>query len=397
MAVHGHVHRPAPDTTPTDSASDTPAAPAPATPAAGPAAPTVAPAPDAATLAAWAALGPALSDHACILADRDDILVTVRPEGTSSGAPAQFTPATATVDLDANIFPIPPASIRPHHTGDAHRYPAAYGALTTRPPTPSTLGGNRRPTTPSAVVHAAELLDESRIEAKHTARRPADRTFLRACALDLVLDEITLTPADGPYAAATAAALILGRESAGILTPAETAPVRAAAESILGRRHWPSWRRSGAPPTSSTTRTPPDSWNWPPPGPPPCTRPLASTRNPRVRRPPHPAAMASRRRRSPGRWLPRSPPPHAPSLARSPRRTPSRPTTRPTRPRRPPRRCSAGGTARADAHAVDPLPVPARPPQRKPPLLGHWPARCAPPPTANASPPPPPANCPPAD
>lgn len=217
MTVHGHIHRPAPDTTPADNDSD-----------------TTTTAPDAATLAAWAALGPALSDHACILADRDDILVTVRPEGTSSGAPAQFTPATATVDLDAKIFPLPPQDIRPHRTGDQHRYPAAYGALTHEAAHGAHSKWEAPPQTSSAVVHAAELLEESRIEHRHTTRRPADRTFLRACAIDLVLDEVTATPPDGPYAAATAAALILGRETAGILSPAETAPVRAAAETILG-------------------------------------------------------------------------------------------------------------------------------------------------------------------
>lgn len=175
-----------------------------------------------------------LSDHACILAERDDILVTVRPEGTSSGAPAQFTPATATVDLDAKIFPLPPGSIRPHRTGDQHRYPAAYGALTHEAAHAAHSRWEPAQDTPGAVAHAAEILEESRIEHRHTTRRPADRTFLRACAIDLVLDETTATPPDGPYAAATAAALILGRESAGILEPAETAPVRAAAESILG-------------------------------------------------------------------------------------------------------------------------------------------------------------------
>jgi hypothetical protein len=211
MAVHDHLHHPTPEPTPTG-----------------------APAPDPATLAAWAALGPALSDHACILAERDDILVTVRPEGTSSGAPAQFTPATATIDLDAKIFPLPPQDIRPHRTGDQHRYPAAYGALTHEGAHAAHSRWQPTEGTSPAVLHAAELLEESRIEARHTTRRPADRAFLRACAIDLVLDEVTATPPDGPYAAATAAALILGRETAGILEPKETAPVRAAAETILG-------------------------------------------------------------------------------------------------------------------------------------------------------------------
>lgn len=231
MAVHGHIHRPAPDE-PTPS-TEIPA-PAPARPASEPAAATGTPAPDPATLAAWAALGPALSDHACILAERDDILVAVQPQGTSSGAPAQFTPATATVDLDAKIFPLPPTDIHPHRTGDAHRYPAAYGALTHEAAHAAHSRWEPTPDTPPAVLHAAELLEESRIEHRHTTRRPTDRAFLRTCAIDLVLDEITAAPPDGPYAAATAAALILGRERAGILEPTETAPVRAAAESILG-------------------------------------------------------------------------------------------------------------------------------------------------------------------
>ena len=242
MPVHDHIHHPAPDTpaSPDTESGTTPAtaAPtdtAPATETPAPAVP--APAPVAAepeTLAAWAALGPAFADHACILADRDDLLVTLRPEGTSSGAPAQFTPATATIDLDAKIFRRPPTGIRPHRPGDEHRYPAAYGALTHEAAHARHSRWLPDPDTPPAVAHAAELLEESRIEHRHITRRPADRAFLRACALDLVRDEITATPPDGPYAAATAAALILGRETAGILEPEETAAVRAAATSLLG-------------------------------------------------------------------------------------------------------------------------------------------------------------------
>ena len=48
----------------------------------------------------WDAFARALSDEATVIADRDDLLVTVAP-GAGHGAPACFLPATATIELDA--------------------------------------------------------------------------------------------------------------------------------------------------------------------------------------------------------------------------------------------------------------------------------------------------------
>ncbi len=83
---------------------------------------------------------------------------------------------------------------------------------------------------------AARQLEESRIEARQAGRRPADRRWLRASAAKLVLADFTAAGAEpaSPREAGAAAALLLAREDAGILEPAETAGVAATVEAAIG-------------------------------------------------------------------------------------------------------------------------------------------------------------------
>ena len=90
------------------------------------------------------------------------------------------------------------------------------------------------PAAAAAWAAAALMLEESRIEAAQLSRRPGDRHWLRASATRLILDDFAASPAASPWDAARAAALLTARADAGVLDPAETAPVTAAAEAILG-------------------------------------------------------------------------------------------------------------------------------------------------------------------
>lgn len=186
--------------------------------------------------AAWLKVSAELTDVLPELCCRDDLLVKA-VAGTCIGAPALFTPATATVEIDRALFAgIDPESIRPFLSNDCYRYPSAWGALVHEAAhaehstwTPADAAGH-----PSNAVAAAVLLEESRIEAAHLAGRPDDRLWLRAGTTTIVWPELSPSGIDCREAAARAAALVLARVDAGILTADEVAPLRTAAETTLG-------------------------------------------------------------------------------------------------------------------------------------------------------------------
>ncbi|MGO4754132.1 hypothetical protein AB4212_36955, partial [Streptomyces sp. 2MCAF27] len=77
----------------------------------------------------WLRISAALTHRLPELAGREDVIVTCE-NGTRSGAPAAFYPATATLEIDADLFaPLKAATINPRRPGDEERYPVAWGAL----------------------------------------------------------------------------------------------------------------------------------------------------------------------------------------------------------------------------------------------------------------------------
>lgn len=186
--------------------------------------------------AAWLAVSADLTDVMPELCYRDDLIVKA-VAGTSANAPAMFTPATAVVEIDRALFTgVDPESIRPFLSTDYYRYPAAWGGLVHEAAhaehstwTPADVTAH-----PSNAVAAAVLLEESRIEAAHLAGRPDDRLWLRAGTNTIVWPELSAAGITGRDTAAQAAALVLARVDAGILTADEVAPLRRAVEDILG-------------------------------------------------------------------------------------------------------------------------------------------------------------------
>ncbi|MFF1691790.1 MULTISPECIES: hypothetical protein [unclassified Streptomyces] len=185
--------------------------------------------------AEWLRISAELTERLPELAGREDILVTCAP-GTRSGAPAAYFPATANLEIDAALFtPHRPRTLHPQRAGDEERYPVAWGAMI-HEAAHATHSRWLTPTVPRGTAQraAAEMLEESRAEAAHLARRPHDRRFLRATVHTVVMAEVMAQAPADRWQAAFVAGLLLARRDAGILDPDESEPVEQAVTSILG-------------------------------------------------------------------------------------------------------------------------------------------------------------------
>ncbi|MEV0112556.1 VWA domain-containing protein [Streptomyces sp. NPDC050844] len=183
----------------------------------------------------WLRVAAALTERLPDLAGREDVLVSCEP-GTRSGAPAAFYPATAWLEIDTALFaPLKPATLHPDRPGDEERYPVAWGAFVhesahaahSRWATPPELRG-------TALDAAGALLEESRAERAHLARRPADRRSLRATVHSLILADFTSQTPTDRWQAAMACGLILARRDAGVLDEDETQTFEQTVTTVLG-------------------------------------------------------------------------------------------------------------------------------------------------------------------
>jgi hypothetical protein len=186
----------------------------------------------------WLTLSAALVDEVEVIADREDLLVTIAP-GAGGGAPACFYPARALIEVDGAHLGVDPATVDPANLSDRARYATTWGLLTHECGHAKHTAWEPPDDAPPAVVEAAMLLEEPRMEAAQVRRRPDDRHWLRASATNLILADTDATdPARAPQMttadAAHTAALLLARVDGGILTATETAPVAQVVETILG-------------------------------------------------------------------------------------------------------------------------------------------------------------------
>ncbi|MBV7706492.1 hypothetical protein NOVA_27270 [Nocardia nova] len=179
-----------------------------------------------------------MTAEAAPIADRDDLIVTIAP-GAAHGHPAVFFPARAAIEIDGDLLKVDPGTARPDRLADRARYAAVWGAFTHECAHAQHSRWTPPPVANPAVVEAAMLLEESRIEAAQVRRRPDDRHWLRASATEIIIGD-TGGPAAASslpatdYAAAQTAALLLARVDGGILEPSECGPAAAAAEKSLG-------------------------------------------------------------------------------------------------------------------------------------------------------------------
>jgi len=208
---------------------------------------------------AWLGLSARFTTELPTLTGRKDLVVACTP-GAGHGAPACFLPHQAAIEIDGTLLgSLDPATVTPAQDADRYRYPALWGAVIheaahARHSQWTTAG----PAVHPAVLDAAMLLEESRIEAAHLRRRPQDRDWLRACVTSIVTVQLTPThpappagtPASAPPPVATVptappvtmsildaaqtAGLLLARVDAGVLTSTETARVFATVWAVLG-------------------------------------------------------------------------------------------------------------------------------------------------------------------
>jgi len=156
--------------------------------------------------------------------------------GAGLGSPACYLRDIPVIEVNGDLLEPDPGDCDPAIPGDRERYPVTWGALTHEcahaAHTQVRLPGDRR----ANWCQAVRQLEESRIEYCQAGRRPADRRYLRASATKLILDDFKAAGAEPSSAreAGTAAALLLAREDAGILEPAETATVTAGVETVIG-------------------------------------------------------------------------------------------------------------------------------------------------------------------
>lgn len=187
----------------------------------------------------WLTLSAAFADEVPIIADRDDLLVTVAP-GAGGGAPACFYPARALIEVNGDHLGVDPATVDPANLSDRARYAPAWGALTHECGHAKHTVWQPPDNAPAGVVAAAMLLEEPRMETAQVRRRPDDRHWLRACVKAIVAADLHLfaDPATAPHMtsahAAHTAALLLARADGGVLTHTEVAPVARVIEDVLG-------------------------------------------------------------------------------------------------------------------------------------------------------------------
>lgn len=181
----------------------------------------------------WLTLSAALADEVPVIADREDLLVTIAP-GAGGGAPACFYPNRALIEVDGDHLGVDPATVDPANLSDRARYPVTWGLLTHECAHAKHSVWDLPDDVTPAVADAAMVLEESRMESAHVRRRPDDRHWLRASATNLVLADFAGSPTMTRADAARAAALVLARVDGGILTATETAPVADVVEDVLG-------------------------------------------------------------------------------------------------------------------------------------------------------------------
>ncbi|MEV0392143.1 VWA domain-containing protein [Polymorphospora rubra] len=192
------------------------------------------PAPTATATSPWGPWSVAWTRHAARLTSRTDAHVTVAP-AAAGGSPGRSYPATAQIQIDADLIPDPTIADprRSVHRARA-KVPVAYGVLLHECAHVIHSKWDPPHGVPPVVREAALLLEESRIEGRYRAARPRDRRWLRRAVTSII--DPTDTATDTTWSAAYAAGLLLARVDAKILYNGDVREPRRAITKILGRK-----------------------------------------------------------------------------------------------------------------------------------------------------------------
>lgn len=190
----------------------------------------------------WLKLGAQIGSVAAVWAGRSDIIAYVGP-GAGGPAPACFNPELA--EIEVNVDAAFGKGISPEQIGDMNErtvqfeWPRASGAIFHE----ALHAKYSRWSLPAAMAeltdkefHAINLLEESRIEAAGVYDSPQNRSFLRACALEIVLEDAreNLKELTSTRAAAHLAALTFARVDADVIEREDIEPIADLVENFLG-------------------------------------------------------------------------------------------------------------------------------------------------------------------
>lgn len=194
------------------------------------------------TEAAWLPLGAQLGELVNTWANRGDLIAYVGP-GAGGPAPACYNPALAEVEVNVDVaFG---KGISPETIGDLTKrttqfeWPKATGAIyheALHARFSNWSIANAMEDLSKREFEAIMLLEESRIEAAGVQLEYRNAAFLRACALEIVLGDVTdsIATLTSTRAAARLAGLTLARIDAGVLEDSDVAPVKEVLDTLLG-------------------------------------------------------------------------------------------------------------------------------------------------------------------
>lgn len=191
----------------------------------------------------WLLIGSYVGELVNDWADRHDLVAYVgEVAGIQHGAPALYNPRSAEIQVNTNIAfgHATPADVGNLRERSQHfEYPKAIGAIFHEAMHAKfsswDLEAAARALTPGAYA-ALHLLEESRIEKLGIISKPENRVFLRACALEIVLGDLSderLSKLSNTRQAAQAMALTSARVDAGILDPKDIILIRQMVNTII--------------------------------------------------------------------------------------------------------------------------------------------------------------------
>lgn len=191
----------------------------------------------------WLKLGGQIANVTNKLSGREDIIVYCGP-GAGEGAPACFKPTIAEMEINIEVCfgeTAEPRFIKPlDKRRNQFDYPVPMGAVTHE-------AAHAEWSTWSLEEHAKHkdyferelvtLFEESRVERLAVDKHPKNRSFLRACALTIVMGDVDpdKTEASGSFALAGLILLTLARVDAGVLEKEDVEKVAEKAEEVFGK------------------------------------------------------------------------------------------------------------------------------------------------------------------
>ncbi|MGL4999233.1 MAG: vWA domain-containing protein, partial [Cetobacterium sp.] len=193
----------------------------------------------------WLKVGAQMGTLVNQWASRDDLVVYVGAEAAvDHGAPALYNPDSAEIEVNSAIAF---GKMNPKHMDDINEratqfeFPAASGAILheamhARFSTWDIRAAHAELESTPEAFQALHLLEESRIEARGVRAMPENRSFLRACALDIVLGDMSDESISGMTQVRQVAHLLgltYARVDAGVLDEEDVDPMRSIIEDTL--------------------------------------------------------------------------------------------------------------------------------------------------------------------